>query len=47
MLGPLKFAQVISVIMVIAGILLIIFSKGNSMFDNKYQEKEIIDDVKF
>lgn len=39
MLGPLKIAQVISLIGIVVGILMIIFCKKGSRFDNLYKEK--------
>lgn len=38
MLGPIKVAQLVSIIMIIAGIIIIIKQKTNSKFENNYKE---------
>lgn len=38
MLGPIKIAQLVSVIMIIVGIIIIVKGKTNSKFENNYKE---------
>ena len=38
MLGPIKMAQLVSIIMIIIGIVIIIKGKTNSRFENNYKE---------
>ena len=40
MLGPIKMAQLASIIMIIIGVLMIIFCKKGNRFDNLYIEEE-------
>ena len=40
MLGPLRVAQVVSVILFVVGILIFIFSKKGTRFDNLYKESD-------
>ena len=45
MIGNFKIAQIISIIMIITGIIIIIYSKKGSTFDNLYNRKS--DNIKF
>lgn len=47
MLGNLKMAQIISIIMVLTGIVLIILFQKNSVFKNQYNDKENTNDINF
>lgn len=47
MLGTLKIAQIISIIMLITGIILIIKYRKGSKFDNLYNDKENWNEIKF
>ena len=40
MLGSFRIAQIVSIVLFIIGLLLFIFSKKGSRFDNLYKEKE-------
>ncbi len=46
MLGPLRIAQVVSIVLFIVGLLLFIFSKKGSRFENLYKEEQK-DEIKF
>ena len=46
MLGPIKIAQLVSIIMIIIGIVIIIKGKTNSRFENNYKEVKA-GDIKF
>ena len=46
MLGPIKMAQLVSIIMIIIGIVIIIKGKTNSRFENNYKEAKA-GDIKF
>ena len=47
MLGNLKMAQIISIIMDLTGIVLIILFQKNSVFKNQYNDKENTNDINF
>jgi len=46
MLGSLKIAQIVSLIMIIVGIVLFIKGKTKSRFENNYKEAKV-DAIKF
>lgn len=47
MLGDLKMAQIISIIMVVIGILIFILKKGKSKFENRYNDPKNTVEVRF
>lgn len=47
MLGNLKMAQIVSIILVIVGIILMIVKNRGSKLENRYNDLENLDDVKF
>lgn len=47
MLGSIKMAQVVSIIMIITGILLFIVKKGKSRFENRYNDPQNTNIIRF
>lgn len=47
MLGSLKIAQIVSIVMIVIGILMILLCNRGSKFDNRYNDKENVDNVRF
>ena len=47
MLGSFKMAQIISIVLVVVGIIILILKSRGSKLENKYNDKENIDDIQF
>jgi len=47
MLGNFKMAQIVSIVMIVAGIIMLIFSRRGSVFKNRYSDTENTENVKF
>ena len=47
MLGSIKMAQLVSILMIVLGIIMFFFFQKKSVFKNQYNNKENTDDIKF
>ena len=47
MLGNLKVAQIISVLAIVIGLVIIIVKSRGSKLDNRYNDKENVDEIRF
>ena len=47
MLGSFKMAQIISIVLVVVGIIILILKSRGSKLENRYNDKENIDDIQF
>ena len=47
MLGGLKMAQIVSIIMIIAGVVMFFILNRGSRFDNRYNDEENVDEIDF